>query len=638
MKIKNGFLNLEQTRQCHAHIIKTHFKFSYTNIINPLTRYNSLVTSYIKNNKPSSALNIYAFMRKNGSEVDNFTIPTILKACAQVLMTHLGKEIHGFAIKNGLDGDAYVSNALIQMYSECGSLVSARYLFDEMPNRDVVSWSTMIRGYHRGGLPEEALEVMREMRFMDIRPSEVAMISMVSLFADVADVDFGKAIHACVVRNCKDEKLGVAIATALIDMYSKCGNLAYAKQLFNRLNQNSVVSWTVMISGCIRCNEIKEGVRLFAEMIEENVFPSEITILSLIIECGFVGGLQLGKWLHAYILRNGFEFSLAMANALVDMYGKCREIRSARTLFDGMKSKDVMIWNAVISAYAQAHCIDKAFELFIHMKVSKVRPNEVTMVGLLSLCTEAGALEMGKWLHTYIEKQGLEVDVILKTALVDMYAKCGDVNGAYRLFSEAIYRDICMWNAMMAGYGMHGCGEEALIFFVDMERSGVKPNGITFIGLLNACSHAGLVTEGKSVFDKMVHGLGLVPKIEHYGCMVDLLGRAGLLDEAHEMIKSMPLRPNMIVWGALLAASKLHKNPSMGEIAATQILEIEPQNYGYNVLMSNIYAVANRWNDVAGVRRVMKEIRVKKEPGFSSVEVNGLVHKFIRGGMVNWKS
>ncbi|ESR55955.1 hypothetical protein CICLE_v10024597mg, partial [Citrus x clementina] len=489
-------------------------------------------------------------MRKNGSEVDNFTIPTILKACAQVLMTRLGKEIHGFAIKNGLDGDAYVSNALIQMYSECGSLVSARYLFDEMPNRDVVSWSTMIRGYHKGGLLEEALEVMREMHFMNVRPSEVALISMVSLFTDVADVELGKAIHACVVRNCKDEKLGVAIATALIDMYSKCGNLAYAKQLFDRLNQSSVVSWTVMISGYIRCNEINEGIRLFAEMIEENVFPSEITILSLIIECGFV---------------------------------------------------------------------------------SKVRPNELTMVGLLSLCTEAGALEMGKWLHTYIEKQGLEVDVILKTALVDMYAKCGDVNGAYRLFSEAIYRDICMWNAMMAGYGMHGCGEEALILFIDMERSGVKPNDITFIGLLNACSHAGLVTEGKSVFDKMVHGFGLVPKIEHYGCMVDLLGRAGLLDEAHEMIKSMPLRPNMIVWGALLAASKLHKNPSMGEIAATQTLEIEPQNCGYNILMSNIYAVANRWNDVARVRRVMKEIRVKKEPGFSSVEVNGLVLKFIRG-------
>lgn len=638
MKIKNSFLNLEQTRQCHAHLIKIHFKFSYTNIVNPLTHYNLLITSYIKNNKPSSALKIYAYMRKNGSEVDNFTIPTILKACTQVLMTHLGKEIHGFAIKNALDGDVFVSNALIQMYSECGSLMSARYVFDEMPNRDVVSWSTMIRGYHRSGLLEEALEAMREMHFMNVRPSEVAMISMVSLLADVEDVELGKAIHACVVRNCKNEKLGVAIATALIDMYTKCGNLAYAKQIFDRLNQNSVVSWTVMIAGCIRCSEINEGVRLFVEMMEENVFPSEITILSLIIECGLVGALELGKWLHAYVLRNGFELSFAISNALIDMYGKCGEIRSARTLFDRMTSKDVMTWNAAISAYTQAHCIHKAFELFIHMKVSKVRPNEVTMVGLLSLCTEAGSLEMGKWLHSYIEKQGLEVDVILKTALVDMYAKCGDVNGAYGLFSEAMYRDICMWNAMMTGYGMHGCGEEALILFIDMERSGVKPSDITFIGLLNACSHAGLVTEGKRVFNKMVHGFGLVPKIEHYGCMVDLLGRAGLLDEAHELIKSMPLRPNIIVWGALLAASELHKNPNMGDIAARQLLEIEPQNCGYNVLMSNLYAVANRWNDVARIRRAMKEIRMRKEPGFSSVEVNGLVHKFVTGDMVNWKS
>jgi pentatricopeptide repeat protein len=323
--------------------------------------------------------------------------------------------------------------------------------------------------------------------------------------------------------------------------------------------------------------------------------------------------------------------SLALATALVDMYGKCGEIRSARAIFDSMKNKDVMTWTAMISAYAQANCIDYAFQLFVQMRDNGLRPNELTMVSLLSLCAVNGALDMGKWFHAYIDKQGVEVDVILKTALIDMYAKCGDISGAQRLFSEAIDRDICLWNVMMAGYGMHGYGEKALKLFTEMETLGVKPNDITFIGALHACSHAGLVVEGKGLFEKMIHDFGLVPKVEHYGCMVDLLGRAGLLDEAYKMIESMPLKPNIAIWGAMLAACKIHKNSNMGELAARELLALEPQNCGYKVLMSNIYAAANRWNDVAGMRKAVKDTGIKKEPGMSSIEVNGLVHDFKMG-------
>ncbi|KAK4849695.1 hypothetical protein QYF36_000010 [Acer negundo] len=319
-------------------------------------------------------------MRDNGVQVDSFTVPTVLKACSLLQLTQLGKEIHGFAIKNGLDCDVFVSNASIKIY-------------------------------HKSRLFDEALNVVREMCFWRVRPSEFAMISMVGLFADIGDVEAGRIMHACVIRNS---------------------------------------------ARCISCNNFRESSRLFVEMLGENVFPTEVTILSLIIECGFVGSLGLGKFLHAYILRNGFDMSLAVATALVDMYGKCGEIRSARALFDSMKIKDVMTWSAMISAYAQAHCTDKAFELFVQMKGNQVSPNEVTIVTLLTLCAEAGALDKGKWIHAYAKKQGIEADVILETALVDMYAKCGDINGAYRLFSEAKGRDICMWNAMMAGYGMHG--------------------------------------------------------------------------------------------------------------------------------------------------------------------------------------
>ncbi|XP_031258316.1 pentatricopeptide repeat-containing protein At4g31070, mitochondrial-like [Pistacia vera] len=429
--------NLEQTKQNHALLIKTfetHFNYSQ---FSPLAQYNFLISSYIKNNQPGTAVNVYAYMRKNGTEVDNFTLPTILRACSQVLMSQLGAEIHGFAVKNGLDMDVFVSNALIQMYGECGSVESSRLVFDKMADRDIFSWSTMIRSCHKGRLFDEALELIRKMQFLEMRPSEVAMINMVNLFADIANIEMGKAIHACVMRNGKNEKLGVALATSLIDMYAKCGNLASAKRLFDGLDQRSVVSWTAMIAGYIRCRKFKDGTRLFVQMIEENVFPSEITMLSLIIECGFVGGLEMGKWLHAYMFRNGCSFSSALSTALIDMYGKCGEIGSAKALFDSEKRKDVVIYSAMISAYAQAHYIDEAFELFVQMRESQVGPNEMTVVGLLSLCAEAGALDLGKWIHAYIEKRGVGVDVVMKTAVMDMYAKCGDIHGAHRLFSEA---------------------------------------------------------------------------------------------------------------------------------------------------------------------------------------------------------
>ncbi|XP_039046064.1 pentatricopeptide repeat-containing protein At3g26782, mitochondrial-like [Hibiscus syriacus] len=617
---------LEQTRQIHALMVKTHFNDANLSLS---AQFNFLITSYTKNTQPHTALDIYAYLRRLDYEVDNFMVPAVLKACSFVSMTQLGKEIHGFSVKSGLTEDVFVSNALIQMYSECDSVVSARLLFDNMRERDDVSWSTMIRSYVRSKLHREALETIRKMQTLQIRPSEVAMISMVTLFADLVDNEMGKAMHAYATRNL--EKMGVRLATAFIHMYAKSGNLASARLLFNGLNQKSIASWTAMITGYIHCNKLEEGMNLFARMIEERIKPNGITLLSLVVECGFLGALELGKQLHVYIVRSDIYMSLALATALVDMYGNCEDIENAKAVFDSVENKDVTIWSAMIAAYAKAHCTDQAFDLFVKMRDNGVTPNQVTMTTMLSLCAEVGAHDMGKWVHTVVQRQGVEMDTILKTALLEMYAKCGDIDGAWKLFSEAKDRDIGMWNAMMAGFGMHGCGKEALELLSKMERVGSRPNDITFIGLLHACSHAGLVEEGKLMFDKMVHEFALVPKIEHYGCMVDLLGRAGRLDEAYDIIKNMPIRENAIIWSAFLAACKLHRNAVLGEIAARQLVHLEPQNCGYNVSISNIYAMANRWNDVAGVRKAMKSKGMRKEPGLSCIEVNGYVHEFIMG-------
>jgi len=386
-----------------------------------------------------------------------------------------------------------------------------------------------------------------------------------------------------------------------------------------------------MIADNIHCNNLNEGVRLFVKMLGEGIFPNEITILSLVKECGTVGALELGKWLHAFTLKNGFTMSLVLATAFIDMYGKCGDARIAESVFSNFKNKDFMMWSAMISAYARNNCIDEAFDIFVQMTSCGIRPNETTMVSLLRICAKAGSLEMGKWIHSYIDKQGIKEDMILKTSLVNMYAKCGDIDTAHRLFDAAMDRDISMWNAMISGFAMHGHGEAALKLFKEMEALGVVPNDITFIGALYACSHSVLLNEGRRLFHKMVHEFWVVPKVEHYGCMMDLLGRAGMLDEAKELIKNMPMRPNMVMFGSLLFACKLHKNLKLGEWTAEQFLSLEHPKSGYNVLMSNIYASESRWGDVAHIRRGMKDEGIVKAASVSSIEVNGSLHEFIMG-------
>ena len=283
-------------------------------------------------------------------------------------------------IKNGLQCDVFVHNALVLMYSDCGSMVYARRVFDEMAERDGITWSTMIRGCVRNGLLGVALELVKRMYSVGVRPGEMGMISMATLFAGLGDVELGKAMHGYVVRNGSSEKFGVPIDTSLIDMYVKCGNLTYAKRLFDGLAQKSVVAWTIMIAGFIHCNKLKEGAELFHRMLWKRVVPKEIMLLSLLTECGSVGALSLGRWLHSYILRNGVVMSLALATAIVDMYGKCGHLGNARAVFDGRDDKDERIWNTMISAYARANRNYQALGLFSQMMEKGIRPNEVTVV------------------------------------------------------------------------------------------------------------------------------------------------------------------------------------------------------------------------------------------------------------------
>ncbi|XP_074311406.1 pentatricopeptide repeat-containing protein At3g26782, mitochondrial-like [Silene latifolia] len=635
---KHDQVTLIQTKQLHAHFLKTRFQNTPPNRLehfdphlSPIARFNFLITSYNKNNQPVYSLTIYAHMRAMDVDIDSFIISSVLKSCAQVRWSLIGREVHGFAVKCGLDYDVFVGNTLIQMYSECGFTTNSRLVFDKMGSKDAVSWSIMIQSYGKHRMLNEALEIRREMQSNSVKPSQSTLISIVSLAADAGNINLTKSVHGYLIKNSEMDGLGANLTTSLIDTYAKSGNLAIARRVFDALAEKNIASYTAMVAGYIRNNKLDEGATLFGQMIESGISPNEITLMTMITECGKIQSLDWGKQLHSYVLRRGFEKSLVLGTSLVDMYGKCHKIRISRAIFDRLEKKDVMTWTALISGYARENCIGEAAEVLVLMREEGIRPNKVTMASLLSVCANVSSLEMGKWIHVYIDKEGIEVDVILATALVDMYAKCGEIESAYKLFDEAVSRDVGMWNAMMTGFGIHGYGDKAVKLFTEMDKSGIKPNDLTFIGLLNACNHAGMVTEGKKVFKNMSEKYGLVPKVEHYGCMVDLLGRAGLLREAYEMIKNMPMKPNATVWGALLASCKVHKNPDLGEIAGRELLEIDPESCGHNVLISNIYATGHRWTAVSDVRMAMKRRGMIKEPGVSCIEVHGEVHEFKTG-------
>lgn len=392
--------------------------------------------------------------------------------------------------------------------------------------------------------------------------------------------------------------------------------------------------------------------------------PNDVTMVSVLSACGMKGDLEFGRRVvHSYMERNDdITECLILNNAILDMYVKCGgledakalfdrmvdrdsiswttmligyaksgEFDAARRLFDGMPSRDIASWNALISGYEQNGRPKDALALLTELERADVKPDQVTLVAGLSACSQLGALETGCWIHKLIRKNNFQLNYHLTTSLIDMYSKCGELEMAVQVFESADERDVFVWSAMIAGFSMYGRGKDALDIFLQMQEAKVTPNRVTFTNVLCACSHAGLVEQGRLYLSQMLPLYGIAPDVEHYGCMVDILGRAGLLDEAQDLIESMPMPPSASTWGALLGACVVHKNVELGERACRHLLELEPRNDGAYVLLSNLYAKSGKWDHVARLRNLMKGRGLKKEPGCSSIEVHGVLHEFLVG-------
>ncbi|OVA05808.1 Pentatricopeptide repeat [Macleaya cordata] len=385
-----------------------------------------------------------------------------------------------------------------------------------------------------------------------------------------------------------------------------------------------------MIRGCSQIqNPSKEPIFLFKKLIKRGYpNPNSFTLAFVLKACAIISASQEGRQIHSHVLRTGFNSSPFVQTAMVNLYAKCEEIGLARKMFDEIPERNLVTWSTIISGYARIGLVNEALSLFREMQMAGISPDEVTMVSVITACASTGALDLGKWVHKFVDKYVIKVDLELSTALVNMYAKCGCIERAKKVFDEMPQRDTKAWSSMIVGLAIHGLAEEALEVFSRMLEANVKPNQVTFVGVLSACAHSGLVSEGWRFWSSMLE-FGIEPVMEHYGCMVDLLCRAGFIEVAYKFVETMPISPNPIVWRTLLMGCKEKGILEKGEFVAERLLELEPLNPENYVLLSNLYAANFQWEKVSYVRKKMKENGIQAIPGCSSIEVDGFVHEFV---------
>lgn len=439
----------------------------------------------------------------------------------------------------------------------------------------------------------------------------------------------GKQVHAHLLLSGFEEDL--FLGTKLISMYAMCGSIEDARLVFDKMPNQNVFLWTAMINGYVRNHHFREAIQLYSQLLWAGIQPDNFTFSCVLKACAGMAALHKGKEIHDHIVRSDIKLDIVVENALVAMYGQCRELEIARQLFDNMSQKNLVSWSSMIAGYAQNGYANEALGLFRVMQHNCLIINWVTIATVLPACSHLGSLQQGKEIHCQVIKSKLKPDVFVWNALIDMYSKCGVIEAARQVFDKMVVRDVVTWNALISGYGINGYGEVSLTLFEKMLRAGFKPNHITFIHVLSTCSHAGLVVEGWEFFNCMRESFHITPRAEHYACMVDLLGRAGHLDEAEKFIQDMPIEPSSSVWGALLGACRIHCNIELAERVAVSAFRIDPENNGYYVLLSNIYAAVGRWDDVTKVRMMMKDRGLKKSPGCSWIEVKNRIYAFTAG-------
>ncbi|KAL5809571.1 hypothetical protein ACOSQ3_030262 [Xanthoceras sorbifolium] len=598
------------------------------------------------------------FLRENSSLV------TLLQSCKSFKQA---LQVHAQIVFNGFHDDVFTVSRLISSFALLGSedgLIHSRNLFSQIDNPNVFIWNTMIRGYSRSDSPHEALLLYMSMLSKGIEsPNNFTYPFVLNSCARLSSLRPGYQVHCHIIKF--GFELDLYIGNALIHLFSVSGHINDARKVFEGSLVRDHVSYNTMINGYTQVKQPCAALWLFREMQDSDIRPDGFTLVALLSACSVFSDPRIGKQIHTLVYKNliSIESNVMLSAVVIDMYAKCGlmsmaervfrttrtkntaawssmvsgytrlgEVETARLLFDQMEQRDVVSWTAMISGYSQAGQFSEALELFGQMEYLSIQPDEVTLVAVLSACAGLGALDFGRRLHRkYVENVMFGRNVFLTTALIDMYAKCGSIESALDVFNRIPnnLKTVSLFNSTVSGLAQHGLGKTAIDIFREMESMEVRPDGVTFVGILCACSHSGLVDEGKELFESMLNVYGIKPEMEHYGCMVDLLARDGRLDEAYDLIQSMPHEANSVIWRALLGGCRIHGNAEMGEIAGQKLLELEPDHGARYVLWSNMLASSNQWEGAGRVRKLMEDRGIQKPPGWSYIEFNGTLHRFL---------
>ncbi|WCJ35416.1 Tetratricopeptide repeat (TPR)-like superfamily protein [Euphorbia peplus] len=575
--------------------------------------WNALICGYSRNGYGFRALGSFVEMGKGGFFPSQTTLVGLLPSCGYVFQ---GKSIHGFGIKSGLDLDSQVKNVLTLMYGKFGDLRASECLFEEIDDKSVVSWNTMINAYGQNGFFDEAMLVFRKMVEAEAEVNHVTIMSLLS-----ANVD-PECIHCYTVKTglVNDE----SVVTSLVCLYARCGSVESAQLLDWSSPRRNLVSFTAIIAGHAEKGHMGSVVECFSRMQHLDMKLDSVAMVSILHGIVDPRYTNIGLVFHGYALKSGLDIHNLVANGLISMYSKFNDMEAVYLLFCGVHEKPLITWNSVISGFVQSGRSRDAIALLFQMKEYGHNPDAITVASLLSACSQLGYLQLGERLHSYILRNKLEVEDFVGTALVDMYTKCGSIVHAERVFKSINKPCLATWNTIISGYSWYGFEQKALTCYSEMQEQGIEPDDITFLGVLAACTHGGLVSEGRRYFQIMTVEFGMVPTLQHYACVVGLVARAGLFEEALSYVKNMETEPDCAVWGALLSACCVHGDVRLGECLAKKMYLLDYRNGGLYVSMSNLYAVTGRWDDVARVREMMRDSGGDGKSGVSQIELTSL--------------
>ncbi|KAK2976340.1 hypothetical protein RJ640_014171 [Escallonia rubra] len=626
------------------HLITMYYKFNRINDARKLfdqmpernlISWTTLISSYSQLGLSEEALNTFRLMVTEGFEPNQYTYVSALTACTSIGDSRTGKEIHGRIFRLQQDLNSFVSNCLVNLYGKCGLLKSARVVFDTMLEPNQVSWASLISCSCQCGENLEGLKIFLRSRNAGVRVNEVCCATLLGASTALEYLKLGKQLHSLAVK-C-GIRMDQFVVTGLVNFYVKCGESDSAHRAFWEVDKPHFTAWTALIAGCVQSGKGREAINIFVKLHSSGMKPSEITFSSVFGAFAEAKEIEIGKQVHSLIIKSGFSSFTFVGNAVLAFYSKSGFLEGSLRTFGEMDARDVVTWNTLIAGHVYSGLYQEAVELLRSMMLEGFDLNFYTHSCILSICGDLPAVEWGKQTHCYILKPGFYSNIVVGSALIDMYAKCGRLGDAQNVFDNLPSKNLVSWNTMLVGYAQHGFGREALEIYDIMRADGVEPNDITFIGILSACGHVGLLEEGLRHFESMTKDYEISPRADHLACMVSIFGRKGQTKGAYKFISSFPGEPDKVVWRCLLSSCKAHKDLELGKIAAENILRTDPDDTSAHIMLSNIYAESKMWNETADIRRLIKEKTLKKDPGYSWTELKNKIYSFSAGHNVHYQ-